>query len=383
MLRNNKGFTVVELIASFVFTSVLAITLFAAVQNYKDKQADSVIASELLAFKSQLLIDIEKDIQTKGLYEIEYANCSAAAIGSEGSTIVTIVPRCVDLKFNDGTSKRLLVSRKSKVDELLNEDGTRANFNITYAYISYGGVQYRIPDEDNVDLATDYFFEQSEPYDGLETNTPLYKVRIDLVHKDLTSNIVISFVAVGSKYISSSSAPYVDYKIGDKVTVKVTNSETRKFRVIQDSSGYEDSVTLLYDDDYDSTVVLDQVAFNDNIASGNSYVGSGIENAIKYFKNGVTGAWTNAKEARLITEKEVEYVSSTCINRTNLSLSSAPDWLTNVSYWTMSASDAGNGYAWYVNGTSKQLASSQVNSKYALRPVIVIEKQYITHVDSY
>ena len=375
MLKNNKGFTVVELIASFVFTSILAITLFAAVMNYRDKQTDTVIETELIAFKSQLLIDIETDIQTKGLYSIEYADCNNAD-NSGTNPAVPIVYRCVDLHFNDGDTKMLLVARKSKVDKLLNEDGTETDFSISYAYISYGGVQYSIPDEDNVDIATDFFFEYTEPSEGLETNTTIYKVRMDLVHKDLPTNIVISFVATGSKYTPSDGggSPYASYKIGDKLKVKLkttyVNGEyqtniAENFRVIKNSSGYQDYVVLLYDDAYDADVV-NQIQY--------ATVGSKIQ--------GIKGMWQNADEVRLITKREVEYLTSTCLDRELLNLAPAPAWLTSSSFWTGSENTTG---AWYVNGTSKQLLinSSGPNAKYAFRPVIVTKKSNIDSVVSY
>ena len=66
-MLNNKGFTVVELIASFVFSSILALSLFAVILNYRDKEVDSSIETRLLAFKSNLMIDVEKDIEKYGL----------------------------------------------------------------------------------------------------------------------------------------------------------------------------------------------------------------------------------------------------------------------------------------------------------------------------
>ena len=67
MIKNNKGFTVIELIASFVFVSILSISLFSIIMNYRDKEIDSSIEADLLAFKSKLTIDIEQDIHRKGL----------------------------------------------------------------------------------------------------------------------------------------------------------------------------------------------------------------------------------------------------------------------------------------------------------------------------
>ncbi len=383
---NNKGFTVVELIASFVFTSILAITLFAAVMNYKDKQTDSIITTELLAFKSQVLIDIETDIQKRGLYSIEYADCRHEAGEKvdendnviEDSTVVNI-PRCVDLNFNDGTTKRLFVSRKTKVDNLLNKDGTVTSLAITYAFLSYGGIQYKIPDEENIDIATDFFFEQSEVSDGLETNTPLYKIRLDLVHNDLPQNIVISFVANGSKYISTNQRPYLSFNVGDEITVDLSGQNSRRFIVIEDSSGYEDSVKAISKDP-----VGNAIPFRDTLISGgsNHFDGSRVADEIYNLRNAtdLSKKWENVREVRLITYREVEYLASSCINSENLSLNSAPSWVTSSSYWTMSPveTDENKNMVWYVDSSSKKLLPALVNTSKALRPVIVVDKQYIT-----
>ena len=59
MLKNKKGFTVIELITSFVFASILSITLFAVVIDYRAKEIDTSIQADLLAFKSKLIIDVD------------------------------------------------------------------------------------------------------------------------------------------------------------------------------------------------------------------------------------------------------------------------------------------------------------------------------------
>ena len=390
---NNKGFTVVELIASFVFTSILAITLFAAVMNYKDKQTDSIISTELLAFKSQVLMDIESDIQKKGLYSIEHADCTHNS-GDGGGSEVVHAPRCVELHFNDGTSKILLVSRKTKVDELIDDQGNVATFPITFAYISYGGVQYRIPDEDNIDLGTDYFFEETDISDGLETRTPLYRIRMDLIHKDLPQNIVISFVATGSKYLNYGNSPYNEYKIGDLITVRVggtdvytngvhtiNNEVLRKFRVIRDSGGYEDSVIAIYDD---PTSLGTEKFRSTGGVNANQYEGSNLEAKMNALKTGAT-PWNRVKTIRPISYREVQYLSSYCITSGSFRLENAPEWLTSSSYWTMSANSTVNNSdnAWFVDSTSnpKIMNSSSVTTARGIRPVIEVEKQQITRLE--
>ena len=72
MKLKNKGFTVVELIASFVFTSVLTMSLFSIVISFRDKEINTSVETELYAFKQRFTITVEQDIQRYGLKEINY-----------------------------------------------------------------------------------------------------------------------------------------------------------------------------------------------------------------------------------------------------------------------------------------------------------------------
>ena len=71
-MLNKKGFTIIELIVSFAFVSILTASLFAVVINYKEKEQDVSVETELLSFKYKITIEIENDIQKKLLNYIEY-----------------------------------------------------------------------------------------------------------------------------------------------------------------------------------------------------------------------------------------------------------------------------------------------------------------------
>ncbi len=390
-INNNKGFTVIELIASFVFSSILAISLFTVVLNYRDKETDTDLITRLQAFKSNFVIDVEQDIQKKGLYSIDY--CINTTAEPESDEYGQIIPRCAILTFDDGDTKTLAVKKTTKVDTILNRDGVPSNFDYVYLYIEYGDIKYNIPDETNVDIVTDYFLEQSTESDGLETNNPLYKIRIDLVHKDLPTNIAISIVASGSKFIDYGSSPYSNFNIGDLVTIQLNESTQRKFRVIQPSSGYNEFVTLLYDDVYDNSLLLSSTEFNTSISDGNDYNNSSIKiNTDVLASPSSSTKWVNASRVRLITADEVGYIIATCpknsssVATSSISLASAPSWLVSGNYWTMtgkvatSEEDRGK-MAWYVNGNNKTLNFANVNEKYAIRPVIEVSKVYITAIN--
>ena len=125
MLKSKKGFTVIELIMSFAFSSVLAITLFSVIVTYRSKQVDSTIESELLAFKSHLIMDVQEDISIKGLKKIDY--CEKY---DQNNNIVAnaIEPRCVKMYFNDNTMKYFQIKSQLKIDKIKNNDGTEKDY---------------------------------------------------------------------------------------------------------------------------------------------------------------------------------------------------------------------------------------------------------------
>lgn len=406
MLKNNNGFTVIELLMSFLFVSILSISLFAVVINYRNKQLDVSIETELLSFKSKVVIDVQKDIQKKVLSRIDYC------IDSETSGYV---PRCAVLYFGDGSSKVFKVGTEVRQETIFTD-----NFTYYIPYISYGGIKYNIPDAANISIIDDYFLESSSVDDGIETGTALYRIRLLLSHNDLDTDIDISIVAGGNEnLVIGRSLPYKSYTVGDRVLVQVkgkgkcttteaewnslgcsSNPNNEKccningdfntdaqlyFRVIENSNGYSNKVTLLYDGVESGYEELSpsSVAFNTSVVTGNKYEGSYVHSYVEKLKN----IWVNAEDIRLINASEVGYIISTCpsslkIDSSLVNLSGAPSWLVSSSYWTSSPqllSDSENGSkVWYVSKNDKSILGDYVNSTHSIRPVITIDKKYVS-----
>ena len=380
MLKNNKGFTVIELIMSFLFASILAISLFSVIISYRGKQTDTSIETDILAFKSQLIMDIQEEIQLKGLKSIDYCP------GTEENTILA---RCVIIRFNNNDVKTFQISFEDKVDKITNNDGTESQFYFKIPYIVYGDIRYDIPDAANIYIVDDYILETTGPADGIESGTKLYKINFNLKHNDLDTNVNISLVASGSLADTSSTGVYRVFNVGEDVTIQLNSTYQRHFRVIQYSNSFKDDLVLLYDDVYDfdeqHCKVCNSTIFNiiDNIS--NRYNSSSIKNIV----HDIEIEWKNADEVRLITAEEVARLSSLCPNYRGIdsipvSINSTYSWLTNQSYWTMSEkllSNADNGKkVWYVDGNNKTLSYDYVTEKHALRPVIVIKKSFVTNL---
>lgn len=397
MRMNKKGFTVIELVMSFVFSSILAITLFGVIVSYRSRQTDASIETELLAFKSHLIMDIQDDIQLRGLKDIDYCTYYDDATNKE-----VVIPRCVNMRFNDDTSKDFKIDFDHMVDEIKNDNGTITTFDYDLPCIIYGDIKYNIPDAASVYIDDDYILTTTGMDDGLETGTSLYKINFNLKHSDLDADINVSLVANGTLKAANTEGNYTRYSIGDRVLVQIHGKKDLyvngvyygpsqlKFRVIKDSNKKENSLYLLYDDNYDSELILNSTPFNVLGIYSNRYGSSTIKGKI----HEIEMRWSNADEIRLITTEEIARVASLSpqyrgVDSSDVSLASLPsskNWLlysngNNFSYWTMSdklvTGDNNGKKVWYVNSQSKTLTSDLVDQSHAIRPIIVLRKSYV------
>jgi len=387
LLKNNKGFTVIELIMSFLFASVLSLSLFSAVLVYREKQSDSSVESDLLAFKSQLIIDVENDIQLKGVKDIVVDPNECPVYDSDGNPLKDgnnnpiLNSRCVLITFNDDTTKVFKIASDSKQD-VIESGSSSESFDYEVLYIVYGDIRYEIPDGTNVYIEDDYILSKTDEYDSIEGNIRLYRINFKLKHNNLDNDIDISIVASGTKTITTP-APYKSYNVGADVVIQVNKNEQLNFKVIEKSDGFKDNVTLLYNGDYDNSLIYNSINYNNLENLGNRYKNSSIKEKLET----VAASWNNIDEIRLITVDEIARLSSFCpqyrgVDSPDVSLAGAPSWLLNKNYWTMSekltTEDSGK-KVWVVDGEHSTLKDARVDKNYALRPVIVVKKTYVTN----
>lgn len=89
-MKNNKGFSLVELIVSFTLTMVVVVILFEIIVTMKNLYVNSVTKTELLN-KQNLFTDyIYSDINTLGL-----------------NSVYVCGNNCISFSFNDGSTKNL------------------------------------------------------------------------------------------------------------------------------------------------------------------------------------------------------------------------------------------------------------------------------------
>ena len=180
MKTNNKGFTVIELILSFILVMFLALIMFALVNNYKNRQQEEALRRDLLSLQNTLTQDIYQDVVDKKVRNIK--NCNTGG---------HIVNQCIVINFMDGTTKSL------KIDEITKdatEDGT--TFQYTTFNIVYGGVKYENPDPKFAKVVSDYLLTYTVAEDALEYGV-IYHIKIRISHQDLDEEFVIDVVTTG------------------------------------------------------------------------------------------------------------------------------------------------------------------------------------------
>lgn len=147
-MKNNKGFTVIELIASFALTMVITVFLFEVLIEVKDAFADTSVKTSIQQQASIISKNIENSLTPVG----SSVSCSGSTCNINGKTLqinqsnnrVTIggqhfnMPDTVSIKSYalnntcDGTNCYLYVQMTLDSGNLRKE----YNFDVTYYYSS-------------------------------------------------------------------------------------------------------------------------------------------------------------------------------------------------------------------------------------------------------
>ena len=379
---NKKGFTVIELILSFAFVSILTVTMFQLVLNYKEKEQIAQDITELTSFKNNITMMIEKDLQVNILKTIDY--CREGGVQGEGA----IINRCITLYFQNNTQKDLRIAYK---EETVNVVTSHVKYN--RYFIIYGDEIYEAPSSGEVEIRTDYMLEYSTKEDSLENHLGLYKIRIGLYHKGANANSEISIVAIGNTKANAGTGAYKAYTVGQKLRIQVNSGaqgNQNYFYVIKNSDTFDGSVTLLYDGIWTGTH-----KYNSSLTVGNAFESSELNSVL----DTVYSSWNNVskrEDVRLLTANEItslggqsplarNYDTASPINIPSNAVTSILNAYDN--FWTSSPylSNSNSQYAWVYskNGSQGKLVKTKINEAHGVRPVIKIEKKYIMGVGQY
>ena len=140
MKLNNKGFTIVEILITFILVSIVSISLFATISSFNERRIIESQRAKIYEYKNSLVNRVQSDFIERGL---AYASITRTG-GSNTSTGVTTTVRCL---LKDG-SERILNIHQRYTRTILRVDGN-ANYSDDF-YIEYGPpdnlIREEIPD---------------------------------------------------------------------------------------------------------------------------------------------------------------------------------------------------------------------------------------------
>ena len=177
-MKNNKGFTVVELIVTFVLVMSLAVGLFAVVDSYRERQQKETNLKELNSYRNEILKIVQDDFLNKGIEDIE-------GISTEESSS----SECKG--FNQG----IVVKYK---------DGDKKTFCVGEQGIKYNNILYPKPLGDFVSFANDIIYTESKDFqltapDGTTKVTKkILSINVKIKHSELEDPIELRVVGVNT-----------------------------------------------------------------------------------------------------------------------------------------------------------------------------------------
>lgn len=107
---NKKGFTVIELLASFTLTMIIVVFLFEIVLELKDVYVTSSLKTKVLNQNALIATKLDKDLDNLGVtsascYVSNVAHCSIFAYSSVYHLYIR--PSELDVVFNDGSTIKM------------------------------------------------------------------------------------------------------------------------------------------------------------------------------------------------------------------------------------------------------------------------------------
>lgn len=139
-MRNQKGFTTVEVLVCFIVVSVICMSLFSVVSDFNDMRIRESYRSRVYEFKNEITNMIQEDIVKRGLTYAKIQDRTAVIDDSGGQKYE------VDMTFRDGTEKKLIIYEKYTKTTYRTTGGSADD----EFYIEYGPdddrIRYELPD---------------------------------------------------------------------------------------------------------------------------------------------------------------------------------------------------------------------------------------------
>ena len=193
-MKNNKGFTIAELLVTFVLVMSIVLALFKVVDHYRERQQNATSAKEMNSYRNQIVKVVEDDIlfNCGGIKEIKGLD------QNDPSPSLTEIEKAnfqqgIEITFNgfvddnEPIIKRLIVKKNG---------------------ILYGGRFYEFPSK-FVSAVDDVIYTETQ-VENVSSDPLLkkaiYSIHIDLTHSELNRIFNINIVAVNNTITDTTSA---------------------------------------------------------------------------------------------------------------------------------------------------------------------------------
>lgn len=179
-MKNNKGFTIAELLVTFVLVMSIVLALFKVVDHYRERQQNATSVKEMNSYRNQIVKVVEDDILFNygGIKEIKGLDLkpSEAQQGIE----ITFNEVIANTQPNTTNTKRLIVKKNG---------------------ILYGDMFYEFPSK-FVSAVDDVIYTETQ-VENVSSEDPslkkaIYSIHIDLTHSELNRIFNINIVAVNN-----------------------------------------------------------------------------------------------------------------------------------------------------------------------------------------
>ena len=179
-MKNNKGFTIAELLVTFVLVMSIVLALFKVVDHYRERQQNATSVKEMNSYRNQIVKVVEDDILFNygGIKQIKGLDLkpSEAQQGIE----ITFNEVIANAQPNTINTKRLIVKKNG---------------------ILYGDMFYEFPSK-FVSAVDDVIYTETQvenvSSDASSLKKTIYSIHIDLTHSELNRIFNINIVAVNN-----------------------------------------------------------------------------------------------------------------------------------------------------------------------------------------
>ena len=185
-MKNNKGFTIAELLVTFVLVMSIVLALFKVVDHYRERQQNATSVKEMNSYRNQIVKVVEDDILFNygGIKEIK--GLDKSTLESDGLE-QTDFQQGIKITFNKVDDEKNTLITKNLI---VKKDG-----------ILYGNMFYEFPSK-FVSAVDDVIYTETQvknvSSDDSSLKKAIYSIHIDLTHSELKRIFNINIVAVNN-----------------------------------------------------------------------------------------------------------------------------------------------------------------------------------------